>query len=92
MQSCFHETRLGFWLDSKFPSIDKIGRVGCPVLAVHGDRDRIVPIALGRELFEAAPEPKAFHTVAGAGHNDLVIVGGRPYFARLGTFLDEVAP
>jgi len=39
-----------------------------------------------------APEPKQFETISGAGHNDTVQVGGRPYFARISQFLDEVAP
>ena len=43
-------------------------------------------------LFELAPEPKAFETIAGAGHNDTVEVGRSPYFARIARFLDAVAP
>jgi len=76
----------------RFDSESKIGRLRAPVLFFHGDRDDIVPIRLGRALFEAAPEPKAFESIAGAGHNDTVQVGGRPYFERIGAFLDEVAP
>ena len=57
-----------------------------------GDRDDIVPYPLGQQLFEAAPEPKVFETIAGAGHNDTTLVGGPPYFARIGRFLNEVAP
>ena len=77
---------------NRFDSASKIGRVRCPLLFFHGDRDEIVAYALGRRLFELAPEPKAFETLRGAGHNDTVEVGGRPYFARIGRFLDEVAP
>jgi pimeloyl-ACP methyl ester carboxylesterase len=70
----------------------KIGRVRAPLLFFHGDRDEIVNYRLGRGLFEAAPEPKAFETIRGAGHNDTVEVGGRAYFERIRRFLDEVAP
>jgi fermentation-respiration switch protein FrsA (DUF1100 family) len=70
----------------------KIGRVRAPLLFFHGDRDEIVDYRLGRGLFEAAPEPKAFETIRGAGHNDTVEVGGRAYFERIRRFLDEVAP
>ncbi len=76
----------------RFDSAAKIGRVRCPLLFFHGDRDEIVSYALGRRLFELAPDPKTFETLSGAGHNDTVEVGGRPYFARIGRFLDEVAP
>ena len=37
-----------------------------PVLVIHGDRDAIVPIRLGRRLFEAAPEPKEWYEIRGA--------------------------
>ena len=41
---------------------------GIPLLFIHGDRDRIVPISNGEALFEAAPEPKKFLLVPGARH------------------------
>lgn len=75
-----------------FDSGSKITGMRAPLLAFHGDRDGIVPYALGRQLFEMAPEPKAFETITGAGHNDTVQVGGRAYFARIGRFLDRVTP
>ncbi len=83
---------LGGLAGRRFESAAKIGRVRAPLLFFHGDRDEVVRHELGRRLFELAPEPKAFETVAGAGHNDLTFVGGRPYFERIRAFLDEVAP
>jgi uncharacterized protein len=54
-----------------------------PVLVIHGDRDAIVPIALGRRLFEAAPEPREWYAIKGADHNDTYLVGGEKYFLKL---------
>jgi len=76
----------------RFDSAAKIGELRAPLLFFHGDRDEIVPFALGRALFDAAPEPKAFVTIRGAGHDDTVQVGGRPYLERIAAFLDEVTP
>jgi pimeloyl-ACP methyl ester carboxylesterase len=76
----------------RFQSDLKIGRVRCPLLFLHGDRDEIIDFRLGRRLFEMAPGPKAFETIRGAGHNDTTLVGGPPYFARIGRFLEQVAP
>lgn len=76
----------------RFDSTRKIHRLRAPLLFFHGDRDEIVPYELGQQLFEAAPEPKTFETIRGAGHNDTVQVGGRKYFERIRQFLDEVAP
>jgi fermentation-respiration switch protein FrsA (DUF1100 family) len=76
----------------RFDSAGKILRARAPLLFFHGDRDEIIAFELGRRLFEAAPEPKAFETLRGAGHNDTVEVGGAPYFGRIRRFIDEVAP
>jgi fermentation-respiration switch protein FrsA (DUF1100 family) len=85
-------TGFGLLAGSRFDSIAKIDRVKAPLLFFHGDRDRVVDHALGRRLYEIAPEPKAFETIAGAGHNDTTQIGGRRYFRRIREFLDEVAP
>jgi fermentation-respiration switch protein FrsA (DUF1100 family) len=76
----------------RFESERKIGRVRCPLLFFHGDRDGIIDFTLGRRLFERAPEPKVFETIHGAGHNDTTLVGGATYFARIGRFLEQVTP
>jgi prepilin-type processing-associated H-X9-DG protein len=72
---------------NKFDSVGKIPRVRCPVLIVHGERDDIIPAEQGRKLFEAAPEPKHWKLIRGAGHNDLSIVGGQKYIDSLADFM-----
>ena len=39
-----------------------------PLLVIHGEDDHIVPVALGRQLYEAANEPKELWVVPGARH------------------------
>jgi len=87
-----HLGALGRLAGRRFDSAGAIGRVRAPLLFLHGDRDEVVPWALGRRLFEAAPEPKSFETIAGAGHNDVVQAGGRAYLDAIARFLDRVAP
>jgi len=79
-------------LRGRFDSASKIGQIRAPLLFFHGDHDRIIDYALGRRLFELAPEPKQFETILGAGHNDTVEVGAAPYFARFAQFLNEATP
>jgi len=69
-------------LDSK----SKIANIRAPLLFFHGDRDEIIPLKLGRRLFESAPEPKWFVEVPMAGHNDLVETAGSTYRERLHAF------
>lgn len=75
-------------LKDRFSAIERVGRVEAPSLFFHGDRDEVVPMALGRRLYEAAPEPKRWVTLAGAGHNDTYLVGGAAYWRAWRDFLD----
>jgi pimeloyl-ACP methyl ester carboxylesterase len=63
-------------------------RVRVPVLILHGNRDEVIPQDLGREVFEAANEPKEFWGVEGANHSDILEVAGREYLERLRAFYE----
>jgi fermentation-respiration switch protein FrsA (DUF1100 family) len=58
-------------MKDQFRSDLQIGKVTAPVLVLHGDRDNIVPIALGERLYAMINAPKRFVRLAGGGHNDL---------------------
>ena len=49
----------------------RIGEVAAPVLVIHGEADRVIPVEFGRRVFELAPEPKAALFHPRAGHNNL---------------------
>lgn len=78
-------------LRTKYDSRAKMQKVDAPVLVLHGDRDDIIPFAAGKRLFEEANEPKKFHTISGAGHNDTYVVGGEEYFSVLRSFVAGLA-
>ena len=80
---------LGNLVRTKYDSLSRIKRVRAPIMIVHGNRDRTVPIDLGRELFDAANPPKRFYEVPGADHNDTYLVGGAAYFDALAAFLHD---
>ncbi len=67
----------------KFKNIDKIDKVQCPVLFIHGRDDTIVPFSHGLSLFEKANEPKLSFWVEDAGHNDLFSVADVKYWEFL---------
>jgi fermentation-respiration switch protein FrsA (DUF1100 family) len=76
-----------FFLRTKLNSIEKIQKVGIPLLFIHGTNDWIIPIGLGRRLFGAAHDPKEFYEIPGAGHNDTFFVGGTEYLNRITWFV-----
>lgn len=55
---------------NRFNSLAKVAKYRGPLLQFHGNGDTIVPHAMGRQLFDAANEPKQFVTIEGADHND----------------------
>jgi fermentation-respiration switch protein FrsA (DUF1100 family) len=59
------------WLmKNRYDSLTKIKQYSGPLLASHGDCDDLVPLDLGRKLFDAAPGAKQFFEVPGCNHND----------------------
>jgi len=81
-----------FLIRTRMDSLSKIRAIDCPKLFIHSRSDEVVPYALGRRLYEAAPEPKRFYEVVGASHNETSLVGGEAYFASLGEFLARCSP
>jgi fermentation-respiration switch protein FrsA (DUF1100 family) len=59
----------------RFPSVDRIPHVTCPVLQFHGTADTIVPYSEGQRLFAAAPKrspagmESRFVTIPDGEHN-----------------------
>ena len=74
---------------SQFNSLEKIRGGRAAILIVHGTRDETVPFSMGQRLFAAAPEPKFFFPVEGAGHNDVVEAGGEDLLEHLKSFLEQ---
>jgi pimeloyl-ACP methyl ester carboxylesterase len=64
-----------------------------PVSVAHGKRDRIVPVRMGSDVYQAAREKGQLLIVDGAGHNDVPEVGGEDYWRwiRAALRLPEVA-
>lgn len=70
---------------TRLDSVAKIGQYRGPLLQSHGDADRIIPYEFGRQLFDAANEPKQFFTIPGGDHNDFP---PSAYFETLKQFLE----
>ena len=74
----------------RYDNLAKIRRIRCPVLVMHSPEDEIVPYAMGRRLFEAAPEPKRFLETRG-DHNEGFVISGEGYREGLRKFLQAYA-
>ncbi len=83
---------VGRLIRTRYETLSKVKGLRVPLLVLHGERDEIVPFAQGRRVFLAAPEPKRFFAIPGAGHNDSYQAGGEPYWRALTAFLEGVSP
>jgi uncharacterized protein len=77
---------LALLLGADFTLIDRLPQLSLPKLIIHGDKDDIIPLELGRQVFEAAKLPKSFYIIEGADHNNTYQVGGAAYFRRFAEF------
>jgi pimeloyl-ACP methyl ester carboxylesterase len=82
-QSAWGFLPVGLILTQKFDTLSKLPEVKMPVLIAHGTRDSIVPFAMGERLYQAAPSPKRFIRVEGAGHHNLSGAGFDEYRAAI---------
>jgi len=70
----------------RFPTVEFLESVRCPLLVVHSVHDREVPIAFGREVFDAYAGPKEFFETGGL-HGEAVTMCAPAYEEALLGFL-----
>jgi uncharacterized protein len=71
-----------FLKDFPFENEGKISRIQSPLFIVHGTKDEVCPLDMGKRLFEKALSRKEFFEVPGAQHNDLPAVAGDDFFEK----------
>ena len=75
-------------LRAKLDNLTTIRDVAAPTLFLHGERDEVSPIEMGRRLFSTSPARlKVFHEVPGAWHNTLWTSGGTGLYRVVREFI-----
>ena len=75
------------WFSAPTDTLAKIHSYHVPLLQSHGTADRLIPFAMGQQLFAAANEPKHFVAIPGGDHNDPQT---EDYYAALFEFLGRL--
>jgi len=74
-------------MDNRYDCLSRIARFHGPLLQSHGTADELIPLALGRQLFDAAPSThKQWLALSNLGHNS---PWPGSYYADLANFLDH---
>lgn len=55
----------------RFDILGIIESIKSPLLVIHGEKDDVIKIELGKKVFNNAPEPKEALYIPNAGHNNL---------------------
>jgi len=59
-------------ITQRWDSLGTVGALRQPLMVIHGERDRLVPLAMGEAIFDAAgSDDKTFLPVAQRGHAEL---------------------
>ncbi len=75
-----------FLIMNQFDCLEGVHRLTVPLLVAHGDRDETIPFSHGQSVFAAATGPKQFVRLTGAGHDEMLSVGGSEYLGALRDF------
>jgi pimeloyl-ACP methyl ester carboxylesterase len=86
---CFRIFPLEQILRTHFDNLSAISSVRAPVLIVSGTADTLTPSWMAEKILARANEPKQLYLVQGAGHDDLLSVGGRALADVLRKFIQE---
>jgi uncharacterized protein len=86
----FTAVPVGPFLNQRFDSMDKVGRLRLPVLYIHGTADEVVPFDMGRALYEATPAALGLIAIRGGRHENNAVVGGAELRSAIGRFVENV--
>src|ERR1051325_6786791 len=63
-----------------YDTVARVRSLAAPVWIAHGDRDLVLPLRMGREVFAAAARQGELLIVPGAGHDNVDDLGGAAYW------------
>jgi uncharacterized protein len=82
---------LSFTIDDDYSPLPEVGKISpIPLLIIHGDKDRVVPLSHGQALFAAAKQPKEMWVVPDGGH--IEAFRHKKYQQKLLEYLENVLP
>jgi len=72
-------------------NMKKVPDISSPVLIIHGDKDEVVPWAMGEKIFSALKNSKQIVTISGGRHSDLEFVNPALYYGSIEKFISTHA-
>ncbi len=79
-----------FLLFDKFKNINKIAHLQAPILIIHGEKDEVISISHGHQLFKQASVPKDFFWVPNAIHATVIETAQDAFWEKLAAFSESL--
>jgi fermentation-respiration switch protein FrsA (DUF1100 family) len=78
-------------LRNKWPSLERVGTIKCPILFINGESDELIPPRMTSALRNAATASRfTMHLqVPRGGHNDTYMIDKRQYLQTIKEFFTE---
>ncbi len=70
----------------RYETMRHLKRITAPLLVIHGEQDRVIPVEMGRKVAASSPTPSDIVTFRGAGHSDHAQFGS---FAAVNDWIDR---
>ncbi len=82
---------LSYTIDNDYSPLPEVSKISpIPLLVIHGDKDKVVPLSHGQALFAAALQPKEMWVVPEGGH--IEALRHKKYQEQLLEYLGKVLP
>jgi fermentation-respiration switch protein FrsA (DUF1100 family) len=72
-----------------FDTVTRVAALDAPVWVVHGVRDNLIPVQMGKEVFSAAKKKGELLLVAEGSHNDVRLTGSADYWRWIAAALKK---
>ena len=82
-------TRIKLFPVDKFDNLSRLKHINCPILSIHGKKDRTVPFEHAMKSWKVLRGEKQKLWVDSAGHNDLPEVAGSLYWNTVESFIKQ---
>ena len=84
----FTGIRPGMLLLDRFDNVFALDRVCAQtpppkVTIIHGEKDNLIPVSMGRSLAQSVPNLIEFHSIPGASHNSVFLDARDLIYAKL---------
>ena len=82
-------TRIKLFPNDKFDNFARLKNIACPILLIHGTKDRIIPFWHARKNWKVLHDEKQKLWVEGAGHVNLREFAGPQYWKTVESFIKQ---